>query len=81
MMVVMVHAVVLSVEFFMTTHEHGYIGVMDKVVTDAPQECPPDLTHASGPNYNQIGVFYSGRLNNGFSHFSSHLFHLSSELR
>lgn len=80
-MVVMVHAVVLSVEFFMTTHEHGYIGVMDKVVTDAPQERPPDLTHASGPNYNQIGVFYSGCLNDGFSHFSSHLFHLSSELR
>lgn len=81
MMVVMVHAVVLGVEFFMATYEHGYIGVMDKVVTDAPQECPPDLTHASGTNYNQIGVFYFGRLNDRFSHFSSHLLHLSTELR
>ena len=46
------------------THDDGYVGMVDYVVTDTAHDCPPDRAQPAAPHNDHVGVQLVGGPNN-----------------
>ena len=71
---------VMLVDIRVFAHQHGDVGVVHHVVTDAAHECAPESSHSTTAEHNKRRVHFLGNFHNNLPWLPANALDMAAEL-